>query len=77
MAHATVAVLPLPEFPQAFAESTPGEPSAEIPLQLCQYEYETRWGACDGQPCGRVATVHVLESEMDVCARHFEAVSRG
>jgi len=52
--------------------------AAKPVLLQCQYEYpESRWGACDGMPCGEEATVYDQESEMEFCLAHFEEVRRG
>jgi len=43
-------------------------------LTACSYEFpESSYGACDGVPCGAVATV----TEREYCLAHFREVSRG
>ena len=38
---------------------------------------ESKYGACDGVPCGAKATVYDTQTGLEYCAKHFREVSRG
>ena len=47
-------------------------------LGFCEHETpESSWGACDGGfKCTHLGTVHHLDSERDLCPKHFELAVR-
>ena len=81
MAHTTLAALSLLEFPQlpfSFDVERIGrrinQAVGRSLLTACSHEFpESSHGACDGVPCGAVATV----TEREYCLAHFREVSRG
>lgn len=84
MAHPTLPVLSLPGFPQVFSRVIDQQIKSvdrtllgrRQLLTTCDYNTpESSWGACDGYPCGSMATVHHLESGQEFCPKHFRAVS--
>ena len=84
MAQHTLPVLSHPFFTGVFEASLHQQirlVSAVIaPAVLTRCDYttpESSWGACDGYDCNCSATVFDLESGMEYCRRHFEAVNRG
>jgi hypothetical protein len=83
VAAKTIPVLTHPSFPQVFKAAisslvTPPTFPSNPTSSVCCYEYpETTWGACDGQPCRRVAVVHDVATEMDYCALHYREVPNG
>jgi hypothetical protein len=78
----TLAVLSSPDFPQLLrlaidrAVTRVISQQDESHLDCCSYESpESRYGACDSEPCCDLATVHHLQSERDFCAKHFRQLT--
>lgn len=73
MAHATLPSLPAHSFPQVLSSSLDQMVErmlARPQLGSCDY-------SDDFEDCFADATVHVLGTDHEYCARHFRAVSRG
>jgi hypothetical protein len=81
VAHSTLSVLAHSQFPQVFESAIDQmvtRISAKPQLGICCYETpESRWGACDGEPCRSLAVVHDLGTDLEFCVRHFFEVNRG
>ena len=76
MAAPTLSVLSRPQFPQVFTRAINSLVTRQ--LGLCSFESgESHIGACDSVPCTQEATVVHLESDRELCFRHFVEVSRG
>ncbi len=70
MAHSTLPVLSASDFPQVLSASIDrfiDQIVAKPQLGLCDFEDEH----CD---CRQPATVHVLQTDQEFCARHFAVV---
>ena len=65
-----------PIFARIFGEFTQAQVNlsrrSEAPI-YCEYELP-QFG---GEKCAKVAVVHHLDSNLDCCLKHFEAVNRG
>jgi hypothetical protein len=81
MAQSTLAVFYHPDFPQVFDAALDQyirRILAKPVLSTCDYQSaESSYGAGDSEPCYAAATVHVLDSDQEFCARHFSEVSHG
>jgi hypothetical protein len=82
MAHSTLPSLTHPSFPQVLNAALNVEVlriAAQVRPQLsicCYQSPETSWGACDGQPCHRLAVIHDVASDLDYCFEHYQRVNR-
>jgi hypothetical protein len=70
MAHQNLTLLSHPDIFIAAIHQMVERIAAKPVLGQCWYEDEY----CD---CRKPATVHMLDTDFEYCARHFEAVTRG
>jgi len=82
MAHSTLSVISLPDFPQSFFNAI--EKQITLVDQVYNHYFpacewtspESSRGACNGgHPCADGGTVSALDSQQTFCTKHFLAVS--